>query len=267
MSNPLAIHRQLDRCDVCGRKIHRKDLVRTQARYNRPQGNNYFTYSYYDGTFWTNDGNCTLQSQAMGLGPDAEDARVKIASDNTTTEIRGSKTFLLDTSPSTIYTASTVDISGFTSFVFGVYVGQYHANDDPAVMTIEIGNMSGVGSLYELKETTTRSGKHVWVTANVADLDSNVVPAAAYFYVRVSATSTEDFYFWVDWMQLEKDATRPGPFISTNGSTNDYTVEKKVMTSAKVCNRCKEDLTRESQKYGRPRVEVEPPIDDEFQEV
>lgn len=261
-----AIHRQLDRCDICGRKIHRKDLVRTQARYNRPQGNNYFLYSYYDDSFWTNDGNCTLQTQAMGLGPDSEDARVKIASDNTITQIRGAKTFLLDTSPSTIYTTTSTDISGFTSFVFGVYVGQYHANEDPAVITVEIGNMSVAGMLYALKEVTTRSGRHVWVTANVADLDENILPATAYFYVKVSATSSEDFYYWIDWMQLEKDATKPGAFINTNGTALDYSTDKKMLTSVKVCNRCKEQLTRESER-GRPRQEAEPPIMDEFQEV
>jgi len=265
---PQAIHRQLDRCDICGKKIHRKDLVRTQARYNRPQGNNYFQYSSYDGTFWTNDGNCTLQTQAMGLGPDSEDARVKIASDNTTTEIRGSKTFLLDTSPAVIYTASSTDISAYTSFVFGVYVGQYHANEDPAVLTVEIGNCdSTAANLYELKEVTTRSGKHVWISANIVDLDSNVDTSATYWYVKVSATSSEDFYFWIDWMQLEKDATRPGAFISTNGAAIDYTTDSKRLTTVKVCNRCKEQLTRESQKRGRPRVEVEQDIDNEFQEV
>ncbi len=262
-----AIHRQLDRCDVCGKKIHRKDLVRTQARYNRPQGNNYFLYSSYDGSFWVNDGNSTLQTQAMGLGPDSEDARVKIASDNTTTQIRGSKTFLLDTSPSITYTASSTDISSFTSFVFGVYVGQYHANADPAVLTVEIGNCDAtIENLYALREVTTRSGRHVWASANIADLNLGVTPATAYFYVRVSATSSEDFYYWIDWMQLEKNASRPGAFISTSGSALDYTTDKKMMTSVKVCNRCKEQLTTESER-GRPRQEAEPPIYDEFQEV
>ena len=269
-----AIHRQLDRCDICGKKIHRKDLVRTQARYNRPQGNNYFTYSYYDGTFWVNTwadyitDHCTLQTQAMGLGPDSEDARVKIASDNTTTEIRGSKTFLLDISPAVIHTTTATDISAYTSFVFGVYVGQYHANVDPAVLTVDIGNCnSGFDTLYSLREVTTRSGRHVWISVNIADLDSDVDTSATYWYVKVSATSSEDFYFWIDWMQLEKDATRPGAFISTNGAAIDYTTDSKRLTTVKVCNRCKEQLTRESQKRGRPRVEVEQDIDNEFQEV
>jgi hypothetical protein len=271
--NLQAIHRQLDRCDICGKKIHRKDLVRTQARYNRPQGNNYFLYSSYDGSFWVPTwadyitDHCTLQTQAMGLGPDSEDARVKIASDNTTTQIRGSKTFLLDTSPAIIHTATATDISGFTSFVYGVYVGQYHANTDPAVLTVEIGNCnSGFDTLYSLKEVTTRSGRHVWVSANIADLSSNVTLSAAYFYVKVSATSSGDFYFWIDWMQLEKNASRPGAFISTGGATVDYTTERKMMTSVKVCNRCKEQLTTESAR-GRPRQEAEQPIYDEFQEV
>jgi hypothetical protein len=67
-------------------------------------------------------------------------------------------------------------------------------------------------------------------------------------------------------MQLEKNASRPGAFISTGGATVDYTTERKMMTSVKVCNRCKEQLTTESAR-GRPRQEAEQPIYDEFQEV
>ena len=219
-----AIHRQLDRCDMCGKKTHKKDLVYTQFRKLKPMGSNYFDYSYYDGTFWVNDGNATEQSEAKGLGPDAEDCRAKIASDNTITEIRGSKTFLLDTSPTTFYTASSIDISSFSSLCFGVYVGPYHDNDDPAEITVSIGNCNSDASvLYELKEVTgIRNGRHIWVHANLqttqtvtvddvdtelvtqeSELNSNVTTTAAYFYVKVSATSTEDFYFWVDWFQLE----------------------------------------------------------------
>lgn len=266
MSN-LAIHRQLDRCDVCGKKIHRKDLVRTQVRYNRPEGNNYFPYSYYDGTFWVTDGRCSLHTENMGWGPDSEDFRAKIGSDNTVTEIKGAKTFLLVSSPSVIYSGG-VDISSFTSFVFGIYVGQYHANADPAILTVTIGNCDAWGeSQYPLRSVTTLSGRHIWVYAKIADLDPNVTPATAYFYAKVAATSSEDFYFWIDWMQLEKNAIRPGSFINTNGEALSYTTEAKRLTTAKVCNRCKEQLTRESQKRGRPRVETEIDIEMENQEV
>lgn len=274
MGRPPVIHRQLDRCDVCGTKIHKMDLVRTQVRYNRPEGNNYFTYSYYDGTFWTNDGTVTKQSNDWGLGPDSEDARVRIGSESgftdtiTTTEIGGAATFLLDSSPAIIYTGSSTDISAYTSFVFGVYVGQYHANDDQAEMTVEIGNCnSDASSTYSLKSETIRAGKHIWVRANIADLDANVDTSAAYFYIKVTASSDEDYYFWVDWMQLEKDASRPGAFINTSGSALAYTTDQKLLTTAKVCPDCKEYLLRESEQYGRPRQEVEPPVQEEAQEV
>jgi len=263
-----AIHRQLDRCDVCGSKTHKKDLVYTQVRYLKPLGSNYFDYSYYDGTFWANDGNATEQSESKGLGPDSEDCRAKIASDNTITEIKGSKTFLLDTSPTTFYTASSVDISGFTSLCFGVYVGPYHDNDDPAEITVSIGNCNSDASvLYELREVTgIRNGRHIWVHSDIADLNANVTTSAAYFYVKVSATSDEDFYFWVDWFQLEKDAERPGAFISTSGSSDALTSETKVMRSAKVCHNCRERLTLESEQYGRPRFDFEDPIEYDIQE-
>lgn len=270
MSNPPAIHRQLDRCDMCGKKIHRKDLVRTQVRYNRPAGNNYFLYSYFDGSFWQIAANCTAHEEDMGLGPDSEDCRAKISSSNTLTEIKGAKTFLLSPSGESaiIYTTTPTDISSYTSFVFGVYVGQYHANASPAILTVEIGNCDASASnTFPLKSVTTSSGRHVWSYATIADLDLSVVRTAAYFYVKVSATSSENYYFWIDWMQLEKDVTRPGAFISTSGASTSYSTDAKVMTAAKVCGRCKEKLTRESQKYGRPRTEVEPYVEDEFQEV
>lgn len=265
-----AIHHILDRCDVCGKKLHRKDLVRTQVRYNRPSGNNYFLNSYYDGTFWTIAANCTTHSEDMGLGPDSEDCRAKISESNTLTEIKGAKTFLLSPTGETaiIYTASPTNISSFTRFVFSVYAGQYHANEDPAVLTVAIGNCdSSASTLYELKEVTTRSGRHIWVAADVADLDSNVDTSATYWYISFRATSDENYYFWVDWMQLEKNATRPGAFIRTSGAAVDHTTEAKIMTSAKVCSRCREKLTLEGEKYGKHRREVEPPIEDDFQEV
>lgn len=264
------IHQTLDRCDVCGKKLHKKDLVRTQVRYNRPSGNNYFSYSHYDGTFWQIAANCTAHTEDMGLGPDAEDCRAKIDESNTVTEIRGAKTFLLSPAgeAAIIYTGSSTDISSFTRFVFGVYVGQYHANADQAALTVAIGNCDAAASvLYELKSKTIRTGQHIWVAADIADLDSNVDTSATYWYVSFTASSDEDYYFWVDWMQLEKDATRPGAFISTAGAAVDHTSETKIMTSAKVCSRCREKLTLEGEKYGRHRREVEPPIEDDFQEA
>lgn len=265
---PRAIHRQLDRCDICGRKVHIKDLVRTEFNYLRPAGTNYFDYSYYDGTFWVEDGNITQQSGDWCVGPDGEDARVKISLDNTTTEVYGSKTFLLDSSPAIIYTASSVDISGWTNFCLGVYVGQYHQNEDPAEISVEIGNCnSDASTTYSLATRTTRSMRHCWVTANVADLDSNVDPSSTYWYVKITASSDEDFYFFIDWMQLEKDAARPGAFISTAGATEDLAAETRVWRVQKTCKRHREPLFIDSEKYGRPRQEVELPIDYESQEI
>ena len=274
MNDLPVIHHILDFCEVCGRKIHRKNLVRTQVRYNRPEGSNYFTYSSYDGTFWTNDGTVTQQSTDMGLGPDSNYARCRVEDNETglaaltLTEINGTKTFLLDSSPAIFYTASSTDISSFTKFVFGVHVGQYHANADQAEITVEIGNCNSDATVtYALREATIRSGYHMWTAVNVADLDSNVDTSAAYFYVKITATSSEDFYFWIDWFQLEKDADRPGAFISTSGSTLDYTTEQKLLTTAKVCPSCREYLLLESEQYGRPRREIEPPVQEESQEV
>ena len=39
-----AIARQLDRCDICGRKVHKKDLVRTNIDTLAVGGSNYLIH-------------------------------------------------------------------------------------------------------------------------------------------------------------------------------------------------------------------------------
>ena len=65
INRPEAKALQLDRCEVCGNKTHRSNLVRTQVEFLRVKSENYFTYSYYDGSyanrrsygFWADVGN------------------------------------------------------------------------------------------------------------------------------------------------------------------------------------------------------------------
>ena len=86
------IARQLDRCDLCGKKVLKKDLVITNFRYNRPAGSNYFIHSRYHTDLWSLT-NLTATGSYDGLGPQDHGNRVRVGdgaawgSYETTTEI------------------------------------------------------------------------------------------------------------------------------------------------------------------------------------
>jgi hypothetical protein len=285
-----AIHRQLDRCDLCGKKIHRKDLVYTNVRYNRPQGNNYFTYSRYNSSLWS-IASLVATGNYDGFGPNDHGNRVKVGhgaaygSYETTTEHGGAPTFALSgitniSHSSRLYTSSAIDCSTWDSLVFGLYVGPYHDNRsgssyDSDVFTSDMAVAIGVGessgSLTQTLRTVydVRSGRHVWAKLDMEDLDSAITSSSVYFCVSVKMDPipTSTFKIWFDWMQLEKDATVPGAYIETSGSALDYTTEKKLMTVIKVCPDHREQLLSEREQFGRPRQEVELPIDSDIQEV
>jgi hypothetical protein len=284
-----AIHRQLDRCDLCGKKIHKKDLVYTNVRYNRPQGMNYFTYSRYNSALWSMT-NLTATGSYDGFGPNDHGNRVKVGhgaaygSYETTTEQGGAPTFTFDETSESgegkVYTSSAVDCSTWTSLVFGLYIGPYHDNRvgsdyDSAVETSTMTVAIGVGASSGVKTQTLRtvtgvkSGRHVWAKLNLADLNAAITDSTVYFWVSItfSPTPTGDFKIWFDWMQLEKNASVPGAYIETIGSALDYTTEAKLMTVLKVCPDHREQLLSEREQFGRPRQEVELPIDSDIQEV
>ena len=274
MSKPPAIHRQLDRCDVCGKKIHKKDLVRTNFRYNRPAGSNYFTYSRYDSTLWDLT-NLTASGNYDGLGPEGLNNRVRVGdgaaygSYETTTEIGGAPTFTL-TSPGKLATSSGVDCSDWTRLCFGLYVGAYHCNTDKLSMTVAIGVGASAGTTTTtLRTDTIKQDKHIWASVDIDDLDSAIDSSDVYFWATITLDDTpdDDFYVWVDWMQLEKDLSRPGAYLSTSGSAVDYTTEQELLTVVKVCPDHRERLQWKSEQWGRPRREVELPIDVDVQEV
>jgi hypothetical protein len=164
--------------------------------------------------------------------------------------------------------------------VFGLYIGPYHDNRvasaydsdvENSTMTVAIGVGASAGVKTQTLRTVTgvKSGRHVWAKLNLADLNAGITSSTVYFWVSItfSPTPTGDFKIWFDWMQLEKNASVPGAYISTAGSALDYTTEAKLMTVLKVCPDHREQLLSEREQFGRPRQEVELPIDMDMQEV
>jgi hypothetical protein len=278
------IARQNDRCDLCGNKVLRKNLVRTNVRYERPAGSNYFLYSRYDSTDWDLT-NLVATGSYDCFGPQDHNNRVRIGdgaaygSYEDTTEIGGAPSFEI-TSPGKVFTKAGFDASTWTSLVVGGYFGIYHDNrvgsayDDDVeniAVTVAIGVGATSGATTQTLRTVTnvRSGQHIWAKLDISDLDSSISSDDVYFWATITldSTPTGTYKVWFDWLQVEKNATRPGAYISTSGAAIDYATPKKLMTVIKVCPKHRERLTLESEQWGRPRRETELPVPSDIQEV
>lgn len=261
MSKPPTLTRQLDRCDVCGTKIHRMDLVRTQVEYVSHEGNNYLEYSTYDSTGWTKV-DSTDRSTIGVLW--ADDTHLRVNDDNTLTEANGIQTWE-DTG--TLYTTSlNLDVSTWDSFVFSVEVAPYQNTSitgyDPS-LTVKMGTISENGDTKYLSRTWSINGhQRVWYadTSPVA----LTVAASANWYIEVTAAS--GMYWMADKFQLEKNATKPGDFISTVGSAVSVSADTAAVAVRKVCPNCYETVLKKSTRYGRRRREVEAVIPTDIQE-
>lgn len=251
-------HRQLDFCDVCGNETHRMDLVRTQVRYMSITGQNYFTYSVYNTSFWTCD---ATDAGAISIGSsNANQCRFKVPDDNTLVEINGAQTW---TGSGTFRSNTAVDVSGATNITMSAHVGPYQANTDPET-TFVMGLCDSAGANKSAQRSfTTKSSMRIWFTMAVSSISSPLSSSAAYFYVQ--ATPATGKKWWVEDLQLEKDVTKPGTFAPTNGSAYDDTESQRI-TVCKVCPSCREPLQNIKTGIGIPRTEVETPVSTDMQE-
>ena len=90
INRPEAKALQLDRCEVCGNKTHRSNLVRTQVEFLRVKSENYFTYSYYDGSYWVVD--TAVDASTISFGTQLDETRLSLADDNTFSTTNGIQT-------------------------------------------------------------------------------------------------------------------------------------------------------------------------------
>ena len=250
-----AIGRQLDRCDVCGVKIHKQDLVRTNMSFLGVAGSNYIQQSSY-APGWLCD---AAAAGTISSGPYADRMRIVVSDDNTSTESFGVQTW---DGAGTFYGLGA-DVSSWTRFVFSADVGPYDRETSPET-TFTIGLIDTDGTNKEVQRTIITSGSlRVWFAMDVADITATKSASAIRPYIATATTNK----WWVDRLQLEKDVTRPGTFIPTLGSSVDR-VDTPLMTVRKVCSNCREPLLSKTEQYSKiAEQRTEEPISLDIQEI
>ena len=256
-----AIAWQLDRCSVCGLKVHRRDLVRTQVEFLAAEASNYLTYSTYNTSGWATDGSITDRS-TISVGPYADRARVRVADDNTLTEILGSQTW---SGSGYFYSSSAIDASSWDSLVFSADVGPYHRSTAPStVFTLALCDSDGTNA-ETLSTFTTKGDIRAWGTINIADLPAGKTSSTLYF--RISVVPQTDQYWWVDRLQVEKDATKLGTFVPTSGSSVDRN-DTSMMTMRKVCTNCRERILSKSERFNKvAEIRTDQPVSVDIQDI
>jgi len=258
-NKPKAIAWQLDRCEVCGNKMHRSKLVRTQVEWLSPAHENYFSYSYYDGTFWVVD--TAVDASTISYGVRQDWTRLSLDDSNSFSTINGVQTW---TGNGTI--RSTTVGPNFTEDVtFSAQVGPYYRNTSPE-MTIVMGVCDADGTNKQsVKTYVTSTAMQVWFTASAAALKTLNGASTMCYYMTI----TNDGNWWVDELQLEQGTTRglPGPYYKTSGTAITPTSETAQVSSRKVCPDCFEYVWQKSEQYGRTyEPQTDDPVDDFSQE-
>ena len=250
-NKPPAIAVQLDRCDVCGDKMHRRNLVRTQVEFLRPISENYLNYSSYDGTYWVCD---AVDAGSISFGTRADYARTQLTDYTTVGYTNCVQTW---TGNGTMRTATASPTFTATALVtFSAHVGPNERNTSPE-MTIAVGICNNDGSSKQaIKTFTTSSMMRVWFSETSSTLtayglgdDDN----EHFFYIQVTNAGN----WWIDEMQLEAGTNTldggvlPGPFLRVSGTLQANSTADTLMTSRKVCQSCLEPILSKSERYGR----------------
>ena len=285
-NNPPANGMQLDRCDVCGDKMPRRQLVRTQVEFLRPISENFFTYSSYDGTYWVVDD--AVDAGSISYGNRCDNARIRINSDNTTSYVNGVQTWTGNGTMRTTTASPTFSSTGIV--MFSAHVGPNERNTSPE-MTVSVGITNNDGSSkQEIKSFTISGTTRVWFAEDSQTLTAYGLgdnDNAHFFYIQV--TNAGDW--WIDEMQLEGGTNTldggprtsptvavwdeqyagkvlPGAFRRTSGALAVNTTDEQLMTSRKVCQNCLEPILSKSERFGRTdEAQVDEPVDVLNQEI
>lgn len=260
-NKPPANAWQLDRCDVCGDKYHRSSLVRTQVEFLEKAANNYIIQSSYDNSHWTTDDTAGLGG--ISIGPNADWQRLSLDGDNDFSEINGAETF--STTKMIYTTAALTDVTAWSNLTFSADVGPYHRSTTPSCsVVLGVYNIGTLGSLFSLRTWTINTHQRIWWTKTPAQvLAAGAALTTIGFYIAVTGSS-----WWADRMQLEKNATKPGVFVSSSGSTVSNTTDQSLLTSRKVCSGCRERILSKSERFGRTdESPVDEPVETWAQEI
>jgi hypothetical protein len=257
INKPPAVAGQLDRCEVCGNKMHRSKLVRTQVEWLYPAHENAFTNSSYDGTYWVCD---ATDASTISWGNRCDNVRYVINDDLTTSILNGVQTWTGD-GTFRCTTAPTTGAATTDNVIFSCHIGPNELNATPE-MTVVLGDCDTDGNNKTVKKTFTISGTtKVWFSWTGAE----AALGQGCYYVQV----TNDDDWWIDELQLEtsSDSTSPGTFVKTAGTAVSATAEAANISTRIVCPSCFETLFMKSEKFGRVNeVPTDGPVSDYTQE-
>ena len=263
INKPKAIAGQLDRCQVCGNKMHRDKLVRTQVEWLYPAHENYFEQSRYDGTFWVCD---ATDAGSISWGNRCDNVRYRINDDNTTTIVNGVQTWTGDGT----FRCTSIPVAIWVSdrhVIFSCQIGPNDLNESPE-MTVVLGDCDTSGNNKTAKKTFTISGttrvSFDWLGSEATSWYADSLAEGCY-YIDV----TNDGDWWVDELQLEVEPNRttPGVYVGTSGTAVGATAESAMVSTRVVCPKCFEMVFKKSEKYGRvSEAPTDDPVADYTQE-
>ena len=245
-NRPPALALQLDRCDVCGDKYHRNDLVRTQVEFLDKKAENFSLYSSYDGTYWVCD---AVDEGSVSYGNRCDNVRTALDSDNDIGYINGVQTW---SGNGAMRTATLSGVASASSvLVLSAQVGPHEQNTSPS-MTVEIGVTDTEGIVKQAVRTWTISETtRVWFaeTASVLEAYGLGSGTAQYFYIAITNAGK----WWIDEMQLEANTigSIPEVFVRTSGASASNQSDRTLMTQRKVCSSCSERILSKSERFGK----------------
>jgi len=259
VNKPPAVAGQLDRCDVCGNKMDRRNLVRTQVEWLYPAHENYLAHSRYDGTFWVMDS--ASDAGTISYGNRCDRARTTLSADNVISYVNGVQTW----EGNGTLRCTSVPVSNWVdtnNVIFSFQIGPHEQNTSPE-MTVVTGDCGPtIGEKKTPKKTFTISGcTRLWFTLTGAQADAGI----GCYYITVTNAGK----WWIDELQLETDPIRttPGVYVETSGTAIGATAEASAISSRKVCPDCFETVLKKSTKYGRQHNSpVDDPVDNYAQE-
>jgi len=283
-NKPPALGLQLDRCDVCGNKVHRGELVRTQVEFLDMEAENAFTYSSYNTNLWTMSGASDVTSTTVATyGNRCDNVRLTLDDDNNLTYLNSPKVWQGN---GTMYmNTDSGYINENQDLVISAQVGPHEQNTSPE-MTVVIGVCDDDASNKSALETYTINGTtRVWAYSTVLDLvatglqrDTLSLGGNTYYSWRFYFQITNAGNWWIDEMQYEagtsvtsgSGSTGPGNFVRTAGTkvTAANHPQQSLMTQRKVCPNCAEMILSKSERYGRTdESPVDQPVETWNQEI
>lgn len=261
---PPVLALQLDRCDVCGNKVHRGDLVRTQVEFLDKKAENYFNYSSYDGTYWVVDS--ASDAGLISYGNRCDNVRLTFDADYNESYLNGVQTWEGNgTMRSTTVSPSLADA---TVVVFSAQVGPNEQNTSPD-MTVAVGICNSDGtSKQAIKTWTINTTTRVYLSETASTLHSYGLDTNNQFYFYIQVTNAGDW--WVDELQLEANPTDSVPevFVRASGTLVSNQSDRTLMTQRKVCPNCAELILSKSERFGRTdESPIDEPVETWAQEI